>query len=365
MARTASSDSASVGVTNLKEKVHRSVHSISSSLKDGSILTSDALGKVALWEAVQGGKGNEETDIEHGKEPDRNLWTLKLLRSRNSSENNNRVELTGSRSIRQRAPTCHVTQIHPSRPFFAATGDKAGASLYKCPLEGDDSESFGVPIKYITDDTKATRRGQGEKGNRPFGQSLTFHPSGSTLAVGSNKGVVSIFDIETSSTMAILQNHSDTIRALEFTKTGELLVGSDQGSVTMYDLRARESGALQSGSQDLRSKNSHTLDFAYIDTLKGHKSWVTSVKVSPDPNYVASSSFDGHVKIWDLRMEPNRSVAIFQTKEEMPVWSLSWKPNADASSFVTGNGGMRKDSGNTSNPTAIGNVRWYQISGSI
>jgi WD40 repeat protein len=256
---------------------------------------------------------------------------------------------------------CHVTQIHPTRPLFAATGDWAGASIYQCPEGEGRSNTFGAPIKYIQE--QGSRRGQSEKKAGSFGQSLTFHPSGRVLAVGTNKGMVSVFDLETKETLAVLQNHSDTIRALEFTPTGELLVGSDQASVTMYDLRVRESGGTQSSL--FTSADTYQVDYSYIDTLKGHKTWITSVKVAPDPNYVASSSVDGQVKLWDVRMEPNRSVAIFQAKEEMPVWSLSWNPKASATSFVTGSGGIKKTAHTPSFPTsAVGNVRWYQLSGS-
>ena len=35
--------------------------------------------------------------------------------------------------------------------------------------------------------------------------------------------------------------------------------------------------------------------------LKGHRDWVYSLSLSPDARFLASGSFDGEVRIWDLK----------------------------------------------------------------
>jgi WD40 repeat protein len=242
--------------------------------------------------------------------------------------------------------------------LFAATGDGACVNLYVCPeQDSDDAGVFGKSVASLQDTSQSTRREHNEKTNGAYGTSLTFNPTGQYIALGTDKGLVTLFDVETKAVLATMQNHSDMIRALEFIKTEELLVGSDQCSVTLYDLREPHFRASQASNGSTTS----SVDMCYVDTLKGHGSWITAVKVASDSNYVASSSVDGQVKVWDMRSDGRRT-NVFHTKEEMPVWSLCWKPGAGASTFVTGSGIVRK------NPTSLsseaeGKVRWYKISG--
>lgn len=53
--------------------------------------------------------------------------------------------------------------------------------------------------------------------------------------------------------------------------------GSKDTNVKLWDLRAKKSAG----------------------TFKGHEDQVTGVDISPDSQYLASSSLDGTIKIWD------------------------------------------------------------------
>ena len=37
-----------------------------------------------------------------------------------------------------------------------------------------------------------------------------------------------------------------------------------------------------------------------VGTYKGHEELITGVDISPDNQYIASSSLDGTLKIWDI-----------------------------------------------------------------
>lgn len=253
-----------------------------------------------------------------------------------------------------------MTQIHPTESIFAASGAWAGASIYACPNDESEEMKLGTPIRYISDYGQQSKRGTADKASGSFGRSLVFDPKGNKLAVGTDKGLVSLYDVESGATLTVVRNHPCPIRSIAFTQTGELLVGSDQCSITLYDLRVPQhvafstSQAVNTSIQQLRE--------SYVDTLKGHNFWITDVKVASDNRHIATSSADGHVKIWDIRGRPSRNV-IFQTKEEKPVWSLCWKPGAGATSFMTGSGLVQKSPLNASSIQSAGNVRWYQISG--
>lgn len=248
-------------------------------------------------------------------------------------------------------PACHVTQIHPSRPLFAATGAWAGVAFYSCP-DGEASSTqdrLGNPIRYVSGSAQVTKRTNAEKSHGPFGRSIAFDGSGSKVAVGTDKGSVSLFDVESGSLLTTIRNGNSPNRAVAFTASDELLIGSDQCSISLYDIRARNDRPAHSEQTQSQIKQS------YIDTLRGHDFWITAIKPASDNIHIATSSANGQIKVWDIRGKPSRSV-VYQTKEEKPVWSLCWKPGAKAESFVTG-------SGLVSAAKASGNVRWYQISG--
>ena len=355
--------------------------SLSSSSRSGRVLSSDLLGTVALWEAEEGADDEFDTaEDEKLDEKQQSNWKLHLLDSKRLSKN---ASLVGGgeegEQSRHRVPSessrraslpesfslgsiaCYVTQIHPTAPLFAATGAWAGATIYSCGND-DSNEQLGTTIRHFSDHKESSRPSQRDKASGAFGQSIAFDPRGDVVAVGTDKGVVSLYDVESGATLAMIQNQSAIIRALDFTQSGELLVGSDQCNVTIYDLRLSGSVMTQvgNGSQATSHEN---LDASYVDTLKGHDFWITDVKAAPDGSrHVGTSSADGQIKVWDLRGEAGRSV-VFQTKEEKPVWSLCWKPDAGSSSFVTGSGIVKRASGGSSSAQAKGNVRWYQISG--
>lgn len=252
-----------------------------------------------------------------------------------------------------------MTQIHPTESIFAASGAWAGASIYACPNDDSEEIKLGAPLRYISDHDQQSKRGKAEKSSGPFGRTLTFDPNGKTLAVGTDKGLISLYDVETGATLTVIRNHPCPTRAIAFTQTSELLVGSDQCSVTLYDLRVPRWAAYTTSQS--ANNNTQQLRESYVDTLKGHDFWITDVKAASDDRHIATSSADGQIKVWDIRGRPCRSI-IFQTREERPVWSLCWKPGAGATSFMTGSGLVQKSTSISGIPSAS-NVRWYQISG--
>lgn len=216
-------------------------------------------------------------------------------------------------------------------------------SIYASSSAGSDGaeESFGAFKAFYSDSHSPS-----DTEREYFGQAIRFDEKGDKLAVGTDKGRVTIYDVVTGTTLESIQGHPCITRAVEFLASGEILIGSDQNSIAVYDLRTpfigRDDEAI-SLDQGLRA--------SYVDTLKGHNFWITDVKVSSDQRNIATSSADGHIKIWDRR---NRGI-IFQTKEEKPVWSLCW--GQESSSFVSGSGIVDRARG------ASGNIRWYHISG--
>jgi len=65
--------------------------------------------------------------------------------------------------------------------------------------------------------------------------------------------------------------------------------------------------------------------FCHLKTLHGHQQTVRAIAFSPDGQQLASSSFDGTLKMWDIQ-----AGECCQTlKEHNSVWSLAFSPNRE------------------------------------
>ncbi len=65
----------------------------------------------------------------------------------------------------------------------------------------------------------------------------------------------------------------------------------------------------------------------------GHTASVTSVAWSPDGNYIASTSIDGKIQVWDAR-SGKRLHTYADSPLEAPVWAVAWSP--DSKHIVSG-----------------------------
>lgn len=149
------------------------------------------------------------------------------------------------------------------------------------------------------------------------------------LAVGERSGVVSLFDFGSQKIIAELKHHTKPVFDLSSVNSKkELLVSSEDGSVSVWDLDCEKSAEAQfkllyhfrvSGEmvRVMSISNDEKLvafgckdnfirifsleDYSLQQEINAHSLPVTALAFSPDGRYLLSGSRDAQIKIWNTR----------------------------------------------------------------
>lgn len=113
----------------------------------------------------------------------------------------------------------------------------------------------------------------------PFVVSLAISPDSRLLAAGSYDQSVRVYDLSRQQEVSTLEGHDGPVERLCLSPNGHLLASGSIDGVRIWDLR-KMSKALQ---------------------LRGHANWITTVAFSHDGAMLASSSMDRTVRLWGTR----------------------------------------------------------------
>lgn len=103
----------------------------------------------------------------------------------------------------------------------------------------------------------------------------------STIGIGNNNGSINIYSLETNKRIHKIEEHCLNVRCLvNDWKNNRLLSASDDLHINIYDKAT----------------------YKVISPLVGHKDFISNVIINNEKNVYASSSYDGTIKIWDIRM---------------------------------------------------------------
>jgi WD40 repeat protein len=141
---------------------------------------------------------------------------------------------------------------------------------------------------------------------------LAWSPDAKTIALAGFKEV-RLLD-PTNAAMTSLKGAADGVRAVAFSKDGEMLAAA---------------GGLPGRSGEVQIWNVH--DRKLMHSIKGHSDCIYGVAFSPDGKVLATSSYDKLIKLWDLASEKE----IRTLKDHIDaVYALAFTP--DGKRLVSG-----------------------------
>jgi WD40 repeat protein len=133
--------------------------------------------------------------------------------------------------------------------------------------------------------------------------SLAFSPDGRFLASGSEDRLVRVWDIKTGQLLKILSGHTDEVRSVAFAPQsylGKIPIPNPPFNQGEDKIPHRTSYLLASGSFDGKVRLWDIDTGECLSILEEHTDRVWSVHWSPDGKVLASSSSDRMVKLWEV-----------------------------------------------------------------
>ncbi|CAE7560194.1 Pak1ip1 [Symbiodinium pilosum] len=118
------------------------------------------------------------------------------------------------------------------------------------------------------------------------------------LASGATDNAVRLFDLSKRVELGELQEHQDSVSALQFWKN-TLVTASSDGQVCVW----------RGG------------DFELLLKFQGHKAAVTSLAVHPSGRMIASAGRDSRIQLWDLTRGTSAAHLTLQENAEVLEWS--------------------------------------------
>lgn len=142
---------------------------------------------------------------------------------------------------------------------------------------------------------------------------LTFSPSGKTLAAGTKDGKILFYDPSAENPPVLFHEETNNpVMVLTYNHEGSLLLeGGQQGMVRLWDVQ---------------SKNVNIV-------LRGHTARLTDAQFSDNDSLIVTSSMDGTIHLW-ATAELNNQPVVYKDNEGF-VYAVAFSP--DSKMFVSGN----------------------------
>ena len=171
---------------------------------------------------------------------------------------------------------------------------------------------------------------------------VVFSPDGKTLATGSERNPVMVWDVVSHRAMMPVRGSTFVVTPLLFSPDGRTLL-TGGGALQLWDIARERAVAVLEGragpvafspdGNTLAGCHSNTVKLwnlavhQEVATLRGPTGPMTAVAFSPDGNTLASASGDGTVRLWHAapfrETDPLRLVALCSSDRAV---QLRWRP---------------------------------------
>ena len=177
------------------------------------------------------------------------------------------------------------------------------------------------------------------------GHSLSFSFDGSRLMYGSRGNTMTIRELETGETAALLEGFSSAITSASFSQDGTMVAtGEEDGTIRLWDPETGTNTAVLRGHPNIVNSVSFSHDGSIlaaasgdgsvglwdpargyqVGSLQGHEANVLSVAFAPESNLLASGGWNGSLIVWDAITQER--VRTF-TGHSGRIWGLSFSPD--------------------------------------
>jgi len=162
------------------------------------------------------------------------------------------------------------------------------------------------------------------------------------LATGGNN--IFIYDYINNKILKEIENKNKFVYSFCFLSNNRLAVGNSNGSIYLYDIENnnqdnktkieehcllvrnlaynKNGNILYSASDDLHINQIDINKLEVLFPLVGHKEPISDMIYNSKKNILITSSFDGTIKIWDIKGKSN-CIDTLEASQKNPIWDIS------------------------------------------
>lgn len=143
-------------------------------------------------------------------------------------------------------------------------------------------------------------------------RTIAISPDGKSIAGGDEKGQVFVWDVNRTKEVVDLKiKNMKKIHSIVYSNNGKLLaIGDEMGAIKIWDIEKS----------------------APMANPTGHRARINDLKFDPRDQVLASASFDGSVRMWDLEHLNEQPITL--RDHNSWVWSVAFTPRGDK--IITG-----------------------------